>query len=66
MKKFVKGDLDGLFALGLDNLIMFLLMSNLCLGLLGFSDALFYGRILPAMAIGLIIGNVFYARRGNS
>jgi AGZA family xanthine/uracil permease-like MFS transporter len=63
MKKFVKGDLDGLFALGLDTLIMFLLMSNLCLGLLGFSEDLFYGRILPAMAIGLIIGNVFYARQ---
>lgn len=63
MKRFVKGDLDGFFALGLDNLIMFLLMSNLCFGVLGFSAELFYGRILPAMAIGLIIGNCFYARQ---
>ena len=63
MKRFVKGDLDGFFALGLDNMIMFLLMSNLCLGFLGFSIDLFYGRILPAMAVGLIIGNVFYARQ---
>ncbi len=63
MKRFVKGDLDGFFALGLDNMIMFLLMSNLCLGFLGFSNDLFYGRILPAMAVGLIIGNVFYARQ---
>ena len=62
MKRLVKGDLDGLFALGLDNLIMFLLMSSLCLGYLGFSNELFYGRILPAMAIGLIIGNLYYAR----
>ncbi len=62
MKRFVKGDLDGFFALGLDNLIMFLLMSNLCLGFLGFSNELFYGRILPAMAVGLIIGNLYYAR----
>ena len=62
MKRFVKGDLDGFFALGLDNLIMFLLMSNLCLGYLGFSNELFYGRILPAMAVGLIIGNLYYAR----
>lgn len=63
MKRFVKGDLDGFFALGLDNLIMFLLMSNLCLGVLQFSAELFYGRILPGMAIGLIIGNCFYARQ---
>ncbi len=63
MKRFVKGDLDGFFALGLDNMIMFLLMSNLCLGFLGFSTDLFYGRILPAMAVGLVIGNLFYARQ---
>ena len=63
MKQFVKGDLDGFFALGLDNLIMFLLMSNLCFNVLGFSAELFYGRIIPAMAVGLIIGNCFYAHQ---
>ncbi len=63
MKQFVKGDLDGFCALGLDNLIMFLLMSNLCFNVLGFSAELFYGRILPAMAVGLIIGNCFYAHQ---
>lgn len=62
MKPFVKGDWDGFFALGLDNLLMLLLMSSLCLGVLGFSPDMFFGRVLPATAIGLIIGNVFYAR----
>ena len=38
MKQFVKGDLDGFFALGLDNLIMFLLMSNLCFNRFGFNS----------------------------
>ncbi|MFP4281068.1 MAG: NCS2 family permease [Opitutales bacterium] len=62
MKPLVKGDWDGLFALGLDNLLMLLLMSSLCLGVLGFSPDLFFGRVLPATAIGLVIGNLFYAR----
>ncbi|GAB4152141.1 MAG: NCS2 family permease [Sphingomonadales bacterium] len=62
MKPFVKGDWEGLFALGLDNLLVFLLMSSLCLGVLQFSDALFFNRILPATVTGLIIGNLFYAR----
>lgn len=64
MKYFVKGDIDGLFALGLDNLLMLILMSSLCLGFpLFFPAELFYGKILPATAVGLIIGNVFYARQ---
>jgi len=63
VKAFVKGDWEGFFALGLDNLLVFLLMSSLCLGVLGFSNDLFFGRILPASAIGLIIGNLFYARQ---
>ena len=63
MKRFVRGDWDGFFALGLDNLIMLLLMGSLCLGPLGFTPEFFYTRILPANAIGLLIGNLFYARQ---
>ncbi|MEM7673536.1 MAG: NCS2 family permease [Verrucomicrobiota bacterium] len=62
MKRFVRGDIDGFFALGLDNLLMLILMSSLCLGVLSFSPELFFARILPATAIGLIVGNLFYAR----
>ncbi|MGB0370695.1 MAG: NCS2 family permease [Opitutales bacterium] len=62
MKRFVRGDIDGFFALGLDNLLMLILMSGLCLGVLSFSPDLFFSRILPATAIGLVIGNLFYAR----
>jgi adenine/guanine/hypoxanthine permease len=61
MKPFVKGDLDGFFALGLNNLIDLLLMTGFCVGLMGFSSELFYGRILPGMATGLVAGNLFYA-----
>src|SRR5688572_18558060 len=63
MKPFVKGDLDGFFALGLDNLINLLLISSFCLGVLQFSPDVFYGHILPATAVALIIGNLFYARQ---
>lgn len=63
MKPFVKGDLDGFFALGLDNLINLLLISSFCLGVLQFSPDVFYGHILPATAVALVIGNAFYARQ---
>jgi len=62
MRLFVKGDIDGLFALGLDNMLMLILMSSLCQGFLGFSSELFFSRILPATAIGLAVGNFYYAR----
>lgn len=61
MKLFVKGDWEGFFAFGLDALIAFILMNKLCIEFLGFSEELFYHRILPASIIGLIIGNLFYA-----
>jgi len=63
MKPFVKGDLDGFFALGLDSLVCLLLMMGMCLGLLGFSPELFYGKVLPGTAVGLVLGNLFYARQ---
>ena len=61
MKAFVKGDWEGFFAFGLDAMLAFILMSKLCLDFLGFSEDLFYSRILPASSVGLIIGNGFYA-----
>jgi AGZA family xanthine/uracil permease-like MFS transporter len=65
-KLFVAGDLDGFFALALDNLVNLLLISSFCLGLLGFSPALFYDHILPASAVSLVIGNLFYAREARA
>lgn len=61
MKAFVKGDLDGFFALGPDSLINLLLMSGFCLGLMQFPPELFYGKILPGMVVGVVAGNLFYA-----
>ena len=57
---FVRGDVDGFFALALDNLVQLLLIDGLCRFVLGFPAELVNGRILPGVAISLVIGNVFY------
>jgi adenine/guanine/hypoxanthine permease len=57
---FVRRDIDGLFGLFLDNLIQILLIVNLCQGVLGFSPSLVYRRILPGIALSLIVGNFYY------
>lgn len=66
MKRFVKGDLDGFFALALDNLINLLLIATFCLGVLKFSPDVFYGHVLPAAAVSLVVGNLFYARQAHA
>jgi adenine/guanine/hypoxanthine permease len=61
MRWFVRGDVDGFFGLALDNLVQLLVLTALCRGVLGFSDALVFGRVLPGAAVSLLVGNVFYA-----
>ena len=58
---FVRQDVDGLLGLALDNLIQILLVVGLCRGLLDYPATLVYGRILPAVALSLIVGNVYYS-----
>jgi AGZA family xanthine/uracil permease-like MFS transporter len=61
MRWFVRGDVDGFFGLALDNLVQLLLIDALCRTVLGFGPDLIYGRVLPAVAVSLIVGNLFYA-----
>lgn len=61
MRAFVRGDVDGFFGLALDNLVQLLLIDTLCRTVLGFPPALLYGRVLPAAAVSLLVGNVFYS-----
>lgn len=56
-----KGDLDGFFGLFVDNLIQLILIVVLCTQVLGMPDELVYGRILPGVAVSLLVGNLFYA-----
>ncbi|MCW8132882.1 MAG: NCS2 family permease [Planctomycetota bacterium] len=61
MRWFVRGDVDGFFGLALDNLVQLLLIDALCRFVLGFSNELIYGAVLPGAAVSLVVGNVFYA-----
>ncbi len=58
---FVRRDLDGFFGLALDNLIQILVILSLCQGVLQFSPSLIYGKILPSIALSLIVGNFYYS-----
>ncbi len=58
---FVKGDLDGFFGLAVDNLVQVLVIVALCKSYCGFGDELIYFRILPGIAVSLLIGNLYYA-----
>jgi AGZA family xanthine/uracil permease-like MFS transporter len=60
---FVAGDLDGFFGLAIDNLIQFLLIVELCTGVLGFPLALLLRSVLPAAALSVLVGNLYYARK---
>jgi AGZA family xanthine/uracil permease-like MFS transporter len=50
-----------LFGLALDNFIQILLIVNLCQNLLGFPQTIIYGRILPGIALSLVVGNSYYS-----
>ena len=55
------GDWNGLFGLGTNVLLNVIVIAGLCLGVIGLSDDTVYGRILPALAIALPLGNIWYA-----
>lgn len=58
---FVPQDIDGFFGLGLDNLIQILVIVSLTQGVLNFPPEIVYGRILPSLALSLIVGNFYYS-----
>ena len=51
---FVRGDIDGFFGLAVDNLVQLLVIVGLCRSVLGFEDALLFGRVLPGAAVSLL------------
>lgn len=61
-----KGDLDGFFGLFVDNLIQLILIVVLCSQVVKMPENLIYGRILPGVAVSLLIGNIFYAFQARS
>ncbi len=61
MKLFSPGDGEGFVAAFVNNLVQLLILAPLCVGVLGFSPDLVYGRILPGVAVSFLVGNLFYA-----
>jgi AGZA family xanthine/uracil permease-like MFS transporter len=59
---FVKRDIDGFFGLAIDNLIQILLIVTLGQALIGWDETFIFSRILPGVALSLIVGNWFYSR----
>jgi len=55
-----RGDMDAFFGLFLNNLIDILLLTNLCLFALNFSVELVFQKILPGLALGVLIGNLWF------
>ncbi|MBU0639091.1 MAG: NCS2 family permease [Planctomycetes bacterium] len=62
---WVRGDLDGFFGLMVDNLVQVLTIVVLCTTVAGLPADLIYLRILPGVAISLLIGNVFYGAQAH-
>jgi AGZA family xanthine/uracil permease-like MFS transporter len=57
---WVRGDLDGFFGLMVDNLVQVLTIIVLCMFVCGLPADLIFTRMLPGVAISLLIGNLFY------
>lgn len=62
---WVRGDLDGFFGLMVDNLVQVLLIISLCSVVAHLPDFVIYQRILPGVAVSLLIGNIFYGLQGH-
>jgi len=58
---FVRGDLNGFWALFADNLANLVVITTVCSAVFKMPDSVVYGRILPGAGVALVIGLVFYA-----
>lgn len=56
-----RGDWNGFVAAAVNNRVQLLILIPLCLGPLGFSTELVFGRILPGVALSFLVGNLYYA-----
>jgi len=57
---FKRGDWDGFIGLFVDNLLQLMLIAVLAPAIAGLPDELIVERILPAAALSILFGNIFY------
>ena len=60
-KLWVLGDLNGFFGLFTNVLLNTIVLTSLSLFVVKIPEATVYGRILPALGLALMLGNIFYA-----
>jgi AGZA family xanthine/uracil permease-like MFS transporter len=58
---WVPGDWNGFFGLFTNVALNVIVLTGLCLGVVKMPDNIVFGRVLPALAVALPIGNLFYA-----
>jgi AGZA family xanthine/uracil permease-like MFS transporter len=58
---WVMGDLNGFFGLFTNVLLNTIVLTSLSLFVIKIPEATVYGRILPALGLALMLGNLFYA-----
>jgi len=58
---WTKGDLDGFFGLFIDNLMQLMVISVLAPQLCGIPLGVVIGTILPAAALSILVGNIYYS-----
>ena len=58
---FSFSDAEGFFGLMVDNLVQYVLIMILLTGLVGLQREFVVASVLPAIAISLIVGNLYYA-----
>ena len=63
-KWFVRGDIDGFFGLFIDNLLQLMIVVTLCPLICGLPLEFTTTRILPAAALSILFGNLFYSWQG--
>lgn len=57
---WTRGDLNAFFGLGINMLVNVLVIAGLMVGVVQLSPDDAFGTILPALGVGLLVGNVFY------
>jgi len=57
---WTRGDLNAFFGLGINMLVNVLVLAGLSIGVVGIPADDVYQKILPALGLGLLVGNVFY------
>lgn len=57
---FARGDINGFFALSIDNIALVVGMSGILIGVFHMPAAIVLGRMVPGTAIGVLLGDLLY------